>query len=71
MPCLHQFSIMSGKPLVPPDFDVPRGLEAERLRLRPLCASGAVKDFDAVMTSAERLKIVFRPAGRWSDGLTL
>ncbi len=62
---------MYGKPLVPPDFDVPRGLETERLRLRPLCASDAVKDFDAVMTSAERLKTVFRPGGRWPDGLTL
>ncbi len=62
---------MYGKPLVPPDFDVPRGLETERLRLRPLTAGDAVKDFDAVMTSAERHKTVFRPGGRWPDGMTL
>jgi RimJ/RimL family protein N-acetyltransferase len=61
---------MYGKPLVPADFDVPRVLETGRLRLRPLLASDAVKDYDAVMTSAERLKTVFRP-GPWPDGLTL
>jgi len=62
---------MYGTPLVPADFEVPPGLETERLRLRPLCASDAVKDYDAVMTSAERLKTVFRPGGTWPDGLTL
>ena len=62
---------MYGKPLVSPDFGVPLGLETERLRLRPLCASDVVKDYDAVMTSAELLKTVFRPGGRWPDGLTL
>lgn len=62
---------MYGKPLVPADFEVPERLETERLRLRPLCASDAVKDYDAVMTSAERLKTVFRPGGSWPDGLTL
>jgi len=61
---------MHGKPLVPDDFDVPPGLETGRLRLRPLLASDAVKDYDAVITSAERLKTVFRP-GTWPDGLTL
>jgi hypothetical protein len=47
-------------PLVPDDFDVPLRLETERLRLRPLLTSDAVKDYDAVMTSAERLQTVFR-----------
>lgn len=58
-------------PLVPDDFDVPLRLETERLRLRPLLTSDAVKDYDAVMTSAERLQTVFRPGGSWPDGLTL
>lgn len=62
---------MYGMPLVPADFEVPLSLETERLRLRPLCAGDAVKDYDAVMTSAERLKTVFRPGGTWPDGLTL
>ncbi len=62
---------MYGKPLVPAEFEVPQTLETERLRLRPLCASDAVKDYDAVMTSAERLKTVFEPGGHWPDGLTL
>ena len=62
---------MYGTPLVPAEFEVPERLETERLRLRPLCASDAVKDYDAVMTSAERLKTVFRPGGTWPDGLTL
>jgi len=62
---------MYGTPLVPADFAVPAGLETARLRLRPLCTSDAVKDYDAVMTSAERLKTVFRPGGTWPDGLTL
>ena len=58
-------------PLVPADFEVPLGLETARLRLRPLLTSDAVKDYDAVMTSAERLMTVFRPGGTWPDGLTL
>ena len=58
-------------PLVPDGFDVPLRLETERLRLRPLLASDAVKDYDAVMTSAERLKSVFCPIDTWPDGLTL
>ena len=62
---------MYGKPVVPHDFEVPLGLETERLRLRPLMTSDAVKDFDAVVTSAERLRTVFRPGGSWPDGLTL
>ena len=38
---------MYRKTLVPPDFDVPELLETERLRLRPLTAADAVKDFEA------------------------
>ena len=51
---------MYGKPLVPAEFEVPLSLETERLRLRPLCASDAVKDYDAVMSSVDQLKKVWR-----------
>ena len=34
--------------LVPDDFDVPRGLEHERFRLRMLTVDEVVKDFDAI-----------------------
>jgi hypothetical protein len=35
-----------------------------------LAISDVVKDFDAVMTSVERLQKVFSPSGRWPAGLT-
>ncbi len=57
--------------LVPDDFTVPARLETPRLVLRMLTIHDAVKDFDAVMTSANRLKTVFRPGGIWPTGLTL
>ena len=62
---------MYNQPLVPDEFEAPSGLETPRMRLRPLTINDAVKDFDAVMTSAERLKTVFRPNGDWPTGLTL
>ncbi len=62
---------MYGAPLVPADFVVPRGLETARLRLRPLTVHDAVKDYEAVMTSAGRLRTLFRPGGSWPEGLTL
>ncbi|MCP4329917.1 MAG: GNAT family N-acetyltransferase [Alphaproteobacteria bacterium] len=63
---------MYALPLVPEGFDVPERLETDRLCLRPLTIHDAVKDFDAVMTSADRLRgIVFGPEDTWPDGLTL
>lgn len=58
-------------PIVTNDFDVPELLETERLRLRPLTVHDAVRDYDAVMTSEERLRTVFEPGGDWPSGLTL
>jgi hypothetical protein len=58
-------------PFVPDDFDVPEVLETERFRLRPLTINDAVKDFEAVMESEERLRTVFEPVGDWPSGLTL
>jgi hypothetical protein len=57
-------------PFVPIDFPTPAGLETPEFRLRMLTVNEVVKDFDAVVTSAEHLKQVF-PGGTWPDGLTL
>jgi hypothetical protein len=58
-------------PLVADDFEVPEVLETDRIRLRPLTIHHAVKDFDAVQTSSERLRTVYDPGGVWPIGLTL
>jgi hypothetical protein len=55
---------------VPDDFHIPAGLETIEFRLRMLTVNDVVKDFEAVVTSAEHLKQVF-PGGAWPDGLTL
>jgi len=62
---------MYNKPIVADDFKVPEVLETARMRLRPLTINDAVKDFDAVMTSEERLRTVHDPGGEWPLGLTL
>lgn len=62
---------MHARPLVPDDFVVPDPLETHRLRLRPLTVHDLVKDYDAVMTSVERLRPVFGPDQDWPVGLTL
>jgi hypothetical protein len=58
-------------PLVPDDFDVPHVLETERMRLRPLTINDVVKDYEAVMSSVDRLRTLFEPGGEWPLGLTL
>jgi hypothetical protein len=57
--------------LVPDDFVVPERLEGDGFHLRPLTIHDLVKDFDAVMTSAERLVGGMDPADTWPLGLTL
>ena len=57
--------------IVPDDFGLPQVLETARMRLRPLTINDAVKDYDAVMTSEERLRKVYDPGGEWPLGLTL
>lgn len=57
--------------LVPDGFDVPEILETDRMRLRPLTITDAVKDYAAVMESEERLRTIFWPGGDWPHGLTL
>jgi hypothetical protein len=64
---------LSGDPMtsfVPKDFDAPAGFETPDFRVRMLAISDVVKDYDAVMTSVERLRKVFSPTGRWPEGLT-
>jgi hypothetical protein len=59
------------KSLVPDEFDVPKILQTKRMLLRPLTINDAVKDYDAVMTSEDRLRTVYDPGGDWPFGLTL
>ena len=56
-------------PLVPIEFAVPPLLETPEFRLRMLTVNDVVKDYDAVMTSAQHLRAVF--GGAWPEGLTL
>jgi hypothetical protein len=57
---------------VPPDFEIPELLETDRFRIRPLTIHDVVRDYDAVMTSRERLWEQFGQAWGWpSEDLTL
>jgi hypothetical protein len=58
-------------PLVPDDFEVPEVLETEHFRLRPLTINDAVKDYEAVMESEDRLRTMNKSGGDWPSGLTL
>ena len=53
------------KPLVPDHFDVPELKESEDFRLRMLTVNDVVKDYDAVMSSVERLTTVFGDNSGW------
>src|SRR4030095_4000054 len=57
--------------LVPPGFQVPLRLDADGFHLRMLTVNDLVKDYDAVMTSAARLKGSMRPGSSWPGGLPL
>lgn len=56
-------------PFIPKEFQVPEKLETSEFRLRMLTVNDVVKDYDAVMTSAEHCQTIW--GGRWPDGLTL
>jgi hypothetical protein len=51
-------------PFLPRRHAIPPGLEHERFRLRPITINDVVKDYDAVMTSAETLRKRF-PLWGW------
>ena len=52
------------------DFQVPESLEGDGFRLRMLTIHDVVKDYDAVMSSAEHVSTIW-PGGTWPEGLTL
>ena len=57
-------------PFVDHEFVIPQQLETDEFRLRMLTVNDVVKDYDAVMSSAEHLKAIW-PDSEWPDGLTL
>ena len=57
-------------PFVPVDFSVPQTLETDEFRLRMLTVNDVVKDYDAVVSSADHCKTIW-PCPGWPDGLTL
>jgi hypothetical protein len=62
---------MYSRPLVPSGFTVPLRLEGDGFVLRPLTVNDLIKDYDAVMTSVDRLVGFMEPASQWPRGLTL
>jgi hypothetical protein len=60
----------SSLPFVNREFVIPQQLETDEFRLRMLTVNDVVKDYDAVMSSAEYLKAIW-PGSKWPDGLTL
>jgi hypothetical protein len=62
---------MYSRPLVPSDFIVPQRLEGDGFVLRPLTVNDLIKDYDAVMTSVERLVGFMEPRSPWPRGLSL
>jgi hypothetical protein len=60
----------SSYPFVEPDFKVPKELETQEFRLRMITVNDVVKDYDAVMSSADQLKNIWPESG-WPEGLTL
>lgn len=51
--------------LVPEHFDVPRTAQTKRFRFQPLAASDVIPDYDAVMTSRQRIQYCFGPNVSW------
>ena len=60
----------SSYPFVPTEFNIPNTFETKNYRLRMLTVHDLVKDFDAVISSAVKLREVW-PASDWPLGLTL
>ena len=60
----------SKRQFVPEEFTVPSELVSANFTLRMLSVDDVEKDFEAVTSSAERLRKVWPDSG-WPDGLTL
>jgi hypothetical protein len=59
-------------PFIPTDFIIPDKLENKHFRIRMLTVNDVVKDYEAVMTSMDRIRGVFGPDSDWpSMDLTL
>ncbi len=59
-------------PFLPVDFSIPEILENKYFRIRMLTVNDVVKDYEAVMTSIDRIGGVFGPDSDWpSPDLTL
>jgi hypothetical protein len=57
--------------IIPDDFTPPARADGPGFHLRMLTIHDAVKDFDAVMAAAPRLRGAMEPGATWPDGLTL
>ncbi len=62
---------MYKRPIVPKGFTPPARADGPGFHLRMLTIHDAVKDFDAVMAAALRLRGAMEPGATWPDGLTL
>jgi len=62
---------MYSRPLVPADFAVPQRLDGDGFLLRMLTVNDLIKDYEAVMTSEDRLVGFMDPRSTWPRGLTL
>ncbi len=59
-------------PFLPADFVIPEKLENEHFRIRMLTINDVVRDYEAIMTSNDRIRGVFGPDSDWpSPDLTL
>jgi hypothetical protein len=56
---------------VPVNTIVSKGVSTDRYNIRMLTINDLVKDYDAVMSSVDRLKGVFGPNDNWPNELTL
>lgn len=60
------------KPFVPVEFEVPQQLETNRFKLRMLSVDDVDKDYEAVVSSAERLRSMFKQWRGWPrEGFTI
>ena len=70
--CMAACGQQTTKPFVPPDFEVPGKLETESFRLRMLSVDDVAKDYEAVMSSANRLRSMFKQWEVWPrEGFTI
>lgn len=59
--------MIPGKPFVSKEFNVPKGLETSRMKLRMLTIKDVDKDYEAVMSSREHIYNVFGPDDDWPN----